>query len=124
MLTIDLKLVPEPEGDGEEVEMLREAWFSRELQVHQCWPGLAHCPCVTHPGFSSKPNQPLRAHYLKGLFYLIKGWPGKKTIELQQAFPNEDDDLGIREVEDSLANYYVCMFLKVYHWPPIIPHFL
>lgn len=124
MLTIDRKLVPEPEGDGEEAEMLREVWFARELDVHRCWPGLAHCPSIAHPGFSSKSNQPLRARYLKGLFHLVKGWPGKKPIELQRAFPKEDDDLGMREVEDSLANYYVRMFVKVYHRPPAIPHFL
>jgi len=124
MLTIDRHMVPEPEGDGEEAEMLKEAWFARELEVHQCWPGLAHCPRIAQPGFSSHSNQPLRVRYLKGLFNLVKGWPGEKPIELKRIFPKEDDELGMREVEATLANYYVRMFVKVYHRPPTIPHVL
>lgn len=116
ILTIDRHLVPEPQGHGEEVQMQKEEWFLREL--------LAHHPYITQPGLSSSSNHSLRTQYLRGLFYLVKGSPGKKPLELEGPFPKDDDDLGVKEIEDVLANYYICVFVKVYHRPPTIPHFL
>lgn len=117
--------MPEPQGHGEEVDMRKEEWFLRELQAHRCWPGLAHRPYITQPGLSSSyANHSLRTQYLRGLFYLVKGWPGKKPLELEGPFPKDDDDLGVKEIEDVLANCYICVFVKVYHRPPTIPHFL
>lgn len=124
LLTLDRHMVPEPQGDSEESEMLRERWFAREVEVHRCWPGLAHRPNTRHCGFSSHSDQPNRFRYLEGLFHLIKGWPGRKPDNLTKTFPKEDDDLRMREVEEGLANYYVRMFVKVYHRPPSIPHVL
>lgn len=122
MLAIDRYMVPEPQGDSEEAQMLKEAWYAREAEIHRCWPGLAHRPRISQPGLSTHSNQLPRAQYLKGLFDLVRGWPGRKPIELTQSFPKEGDDLGMREVEESLANYYVRVFVKAYHRPPTIPH--
>ena len=84
-------MVPEPKGDGEEVEILREAWFAREMVVNQCWPGLVHPPLIMQPGLSSHSNQPPHVCYLKGLFDLVKGWPGIKPIELTRPFLIKND---------------------------------
>ncbi|KAE9397091.1 hypothetical protein BT96DRAFT_941147 [Gymnopus androsaceus JB14] len=118
--TLDRYIVPQPEGDSEEVEMLRESWFARELEIDRCWPGLAHCPRSTQPGFSTHSNEPLRIRYLKGLFNLVKGWPGEKPDELRKAFPKEEDIVRMHEVEEALANYYAldipCMPNCVNNW--------
>ncbi|KAE9385900.1 hypothetical protein BT96DRAFT_1006616 [Gymnopus androsaceus JB14] len=106
MLVLDRYMVPEPQGDTDEVEMLKEAWYEREFQVHCCWPGLPHLPKYTDPGFSSQRGT-YRICYLKGLFDLVKAWPGVKPPELRRPFPQEDDHTALMEIEEILANYYL-----------------
>ncbi|KAE9384923.1 hypothetical protein BT96DRAFT_950225 [Gymnopus androsaceus JB14] len=106
MLVLDRYMVPEPQGDTDEVEMLKEAWYEREFQVHCCWPGLPHLPKYTDPGFSSQRGT-YRIFYLKGLFDLVKAWPGVKPPELRRPFPQEDDHTALMEIEEILANYYL-----------------
>lgn len=121
MLVLDRYMVPEPQGDTDEVEMLKEAWYEREFQVHRCWPGLPHLPKYTDPGFSSQRGT-YRICYLKGLFDLVKAWPGVKPPELRRPFPQEDDHTALMEIEEILANYYLRVFLKTFHRPSTVPH--
>lgn len=102
--------------------MLRDGWFARELDIDRCWPGLAHSPQFKQPGLSTHSNQHSRIRYLKGLFNLTKGWPGEKPEQLRKAFPDEEDNVQMREVEEVLANYYMRVFVKVYHRPATVPH--
>ncbi|KAE9389069.1 hypothetical protein BT96DRAFT_947143 [Gymnopus androsaceus JB14] len=121
MLVLDRYMVPEPQGDTDEVEMLKEAWYEREFQVHHCWPGLPYLPKYTDPGFSSQHGTYHICH-LKGLFDLVKAWLGVKPPELWRPFPQEDDHTALMEIEEILVNYYLCVFLKTFHWPSTVPH--
>lgn len=122
LLMLDKHLVPEPVGESDEAELMREIWYEWDIQVHHCWPGLAYRPLYAHPGLSSSRAQSLRISYLKGLFDLVQGWPGDKAPELQKPFPSEDNQLAVSEVEEVLANYYVRIFLNSFHRPATIPH--
>lgn len=122
VVSLDRYMVPEPLGDSDEADMLREAWYEREMIVHHCWPGLAHAAKYVEPGLSSYRPLGYRVRYLKGLFNLIRGWPGLKPQELRLAFPPEDDQVALIELEEALANYYTRIFLKVFHRPPSVPH--
>ncbi|KAE9385067.1 hypothetical protein BT96DRAFT_950114 [Gymnopus androsaceus JB14] len=48
----------------------------------------------------------INEHNLSGTPAYWKGWPGEKPDELRKAFPNEEDIVRMREVEEALANYY------------------
>lgn len=79
MLALDKYMVPEPQGDSDEAEMLREGWYDRESQAHSCWPGLPHLPKYAEPGLSSLRGV-YRVRYVKGLFDLVWAWPGPKPL--------------------------------------------
>lgn len=42
LLMLDKHLVPEPVGESDEDDMMREIWYERDTQVHRCWPGLSY----------------------------------------------------------------------------------
>lgn len=115
-------MVPEPVGSGDEWEMAQEIWYERERLVHRCWPGQAHRPQSSRPGFSTIGDNSLRIPFVKALFNLVQAWPGPKPIELCNPFPAEEDQIAVFAVEEALASYYIRVFLKVFQRPPTIPH--
>lgn len=122
MFLIERKMVPKPTGYGEEWEMAQEIWFKRERLVHCCWPGQAHRPQYSRPGFSQIGDNSSRLPFIKGLFSLVQAWPGPKPVKLSNPFPAEEDLVALREVEEILASYYIHTFLKSFQHPPTIPH--
>ncbi|KAJ3964095.1 hypothetical protein EV361DRAFT_834953 [Lentinula raphanica] len=130
LIMLDRELLPEPVGVGEYGQQLRHEWMEREVVLNQCWPGLAFRPDTTCAGLSSCDKYPEtitpRIPFLKALHQVVRSWPGAKPPELVKDFPTvEESDLTpIRNFEASLANYYVRTFLKVFHRPAMIPHYM
>lgn len=65
LLTLDKCLVPEPLGETDEAELMREIWYEWDIKVHRCWPGLSYRPLYAHPGLSSSCAQSSCNTYLK-----------------------------------------------------------
>lgn len=121
LLTLDRHMVPEPVGDTEEVCMQREVWFQREAMVHRCWPGLPYRPQYHSPGASSVAHQALRLPFIKAFFELLRTWPGRPDV-LKRPFPPDEHLSDIFGIEEALANFYVRVFVKVFHRPATVPH--
>lgn len=122
MFLLERKMMPEPMGEGDHWEMARDIWYERERLVHRCWPGQAHRPQTSRPGFSKIGDNSSRLPFIRALFGLVQAWPGPKPAELCNPFPAEEDQLALREVEEIMASYYIRTFLKCFQRPPTIPH--
>ncbi|KAJ3739147.1 hypothetical protein DFH05DRAFT_1457453 [Lentinula detonsa] len=120
LFALDKWLVPKQEGDSDDAVIQREAWYQRELLVYRCFPGLAYKPM--EPGFSSHRDHSYRVEYVRGLYNLMRGWPGPKPAELNAPFPDEDDQFSVLELEEAMAHYYVRKFLVAFQRPATIPH--
>ncbi|KAJ3963643.1 hypothetical protein EV361DRAFT_943419 [Lentinula raphanica] len=130
LIMLDRELLPEPVGDGEYGERLRHKWMEREVTLNQCWPGLPFRPDISCAGLSSYDGSfesiPPRIPFLKAFHQVIQSWPGEKPSELVNEFPavEESNLTPIRDFEAALANYYVRTFLKTFHRPAILPHYI
>lgn len=122
LITLDRYMVPEPQGSGDGIQLERQLWLAREAKVSLCWPGVTCSPRYVEPGFSSLLKQSVRVPYVKAFFELVRAWPGPKPSLLLKPFPTDHGTSLVLEVEDALANYYIRVFVRVFHRPPTIPH--
>lgn len=122
LIALHHKMLPKPQGSGEQFELAQEIWYDRERLVYRCWPGQAHCPQYKRPGFSTITDYAQRIPFVKALHILFQTWPGPKPLELRTPFPGEDDRVALWAVEEALASYYIRVFLRCFQRPPTIPH--
>ncbi|KAF9061104.1 hypothetical protein BDP27DRAFT_1369952 [Rhodocollybia butyracea] len=61
--------------------------------------------------------------FVKAMFKLLKGWLGPKPLALQKLFSCKDDQSAVWAVEEVMANYYACIFLKMFHRPAFSERF-
>ncbi|KAF9073013.1 hypothetical protein BDP27DRAFT_1417480 [Rhodocollybia butyracea] len=119
IIMLDHAMVPEVQGAEENSEVRRQL---RDVKRHLCWPGLPYRPEFQHLGSSSFLKQDVRLPYVKALFDLVSAWPGPKPYLFPKPFPNNPATSFAIEVEEVLANYYICVFVQTFRHPPTIPH--